>query len=72
MSAWPIIYRIIVDTIQLKRLWGRRENRWNDELLNSIEKVLGLAGTMTWKGRNPVVNLITKSYKKGVRLTKKR
>lgn len=26
---------------------------------------------MTWKGRNPVVNLITKSYEKGVRLTKK-
>ena len=45
----------------IERVWGRIENHWNGELLNSIEKVLGLARTMTWKGRNPVVNLITKS-----------
>lgn len=55
----------------IERVWGRLENHWNGELLNSIEKVLGLARTMTWKGCNPVVNMITKSYEKGVRLTKK-
>lgn len=54
----------------IERVWGRLENHWNGELLNSIEKVLGLARTMTWKGCNPVVNLITKNYEKGVRLTK--
>ncbi len=26
---------------------------------------------MTWKGRHPVVKLVTKTYEKGVKLTKK-
>lgn len=55
----------------IERVWGRLENHWNGELLNSVEKVLGLARTMTWNGRNPVVNFFTKQYEKGVRLTKK-
>jgi hypothetical protein len=55
----------------IERVWGRLENHWNGELLNSVEKVLGLARTMTWNGQNPVVNFFTKSYEKGVRLTKK-
>jgi len=55
----------------IERVWGRLENHWNGELLNSVEKVLGLARTMTWKGRNPVVSFFTKNYDKGVRLTKK-
>jgi len=55
----------------IERVWGRLENHWNGELLNSIEKVLGLARTMTWNGQNPVVNFFTKIYEKGVRLTKK-
>lgn len=48
----------------IERVWGRLENHWNGELLNSIEKVLGLARTMTWKGCNPFVNLITKAMKR--------
>lgn len=55
----------------IERVWGRLENHWNGELLNSVEKVLGLARTMTWNGRNPVVNFFTKNYEKGIRLTKK-
>ena len=31
---------------------------------------ISLARTMRWKGRKPVVNCFTKTYKKGVRLTK--
>lgn len=54
----------------IERVWGRLEKHWNGELLSSIDKVLGLARTMTWNGRNPIVNLITKTYKKGVSLTK--
>ncbi len=54
----------------IERVWGRLENHWNGELLNSVEKTLGLARTMRWNGRKPVVNFFTKTYKKGVRLTK--
>jgi len=55
----------------IERVWGRLENHWNGELLDSIEKVLGLARSMTWKGVNPIVNLINKNYQKGISLTKK-
>ena len=55
----------------IERVWGRLEQYWNGELLDSIDKVLGLAKTMTWKGCHPIVNMITKTYEKGVCLTKK-
>lgn len=35
---------------------------WNGELLDSIPQILGLARTMTWNGRSPVVNSITKLH----------
>lgn len=54
----------------IERVWGRLENHWKGELLNSVEKVLGLARTMTWKGCNPIVNFFTKNFQKGVSLTK--
>ena len=54
-----------------KRVWGRLEQYWNGELLNNVDKVLGLARTMTCKGCHPVVNMIKEIYKKVVRLTKK-
>jgi transposase len=55
----------------IERVWGRLENYWNGELLDSVEKVLGLARTMTWKGISPIVNLVKNCYETGVTLTKK-
>lgn len=54
----------------VERVWGRLEQHWNGELLDKVEKILGLAKTMTWKGWNPVVTFVEKTYKKGVSLTK--
>ncbi|MGM0654985.1 MAG: ISAzo13-like element transposase-related protein [Thermodesulfobacteriota bacterium] len=53
----------------IERLWGRLEQYWNGEILGDIDKVLGLAKTMTWKGCRPVVKMIEKAYNKGVCLT---
>jgi transposase len=55
----------------IERVWGRLEQHWNGEFLYSFNKVLGLARTMTWKGCHPIVNMITRTYEKGGRLTKK-
>ena len=55
----------------VERLWGILENHWRGELLNSEEKTLGLARSMTYKGNRPSVRKITKAYKAGVALTKK-
>lgn len=56
----------------VERLWGVLENHWRGELLTSIDKTLGLARTMTYRGIVPsTVRLVRKIYRKGVRLTKK-
>ena len=55
----------------IERCWGILEEHWNGEILDSISKTVNWACTMTWKGIKPVVTLLEKSYKKGIRLTKK-
>ena len=53
----------------VERCFGVLERHGNGELLESIDTVLRLARSMTWKGRNPVVHLVTRSYETGIRLT---
>ena len=53
----------------IERCWGILENHWNGALLDSIEAVLAYARTMTWKGLHPSVELVTKTYRSGVKLT---
>lgn len=54
----------------IERTWAILENQWNGSILDEIETALHFAETMTWKGKHPVVKLITDSYKSGVKLTK--
>ncbi len=55
----------------IERTWAVLENHWNGSILDEIDTALKFAQSMTWKGKNPVVKLITKTYDKGVTLTKK-
>jgi hypothetical protein len=50
--------------------WGILEMHWNGSLLERVETVIEFARTMTWKGVQPVVELVTTSSKTGVKLTK--
>ncbi len=54
----------------IERCWGILENHWNGSLLDSVDAVLRFATTMTWKGRQPIIELVTTSYQTGVKLTK--
>ena len=54
----------------IERCWGILEMHWNGTLLDTVEKALGWAKTMTWKGTQPVVQLLQQVYQTGVRLTK--
>jgi len=54
----------------VERCWGILETHWNGALLDSIEAVIRFATTMTWKGKCPVVELVTTTYQTGVKLTK--
>ncbi|MHC5717575.1 MAG: ISAzo13 family transposase [Nostoc sp.] len=55
----------------IERTWGILEKSWNGSILDEVETALNFAQNMTWKGQYPVVKLITKTYDKGVKLTKK-
>jgi Rhodopirellula transposase DDE domain len=55
----------------IERCWGVLENHWNGDLLDTVHTVLAFAGSMTWKGKHPTVELITKTYHTGVRLSQK-
>ncbi len=54
----------------IERCWGILEHHWNGALLDSVAAVLGFAGTMRWKGKGPVVQVVTTTYHTGVALTK--
>jgi transposase len=55
----------------IERCWGRLEEHWNGEILNSAYKAIEWAKTMTWKGINPIVHFCQNIYETGVKLTKK-
>jgi len=52
----------------VERCWGVLEMHWNGSLLDSIEAAVGFAGSMTWKGKHPVVAVVQETYATGVRL----
>lgn len=55
----------------IERCWGMLECHWNGARLTSAETMLAWAGTMTWKGLHPIIELSKKVYRKGVSLTRK-
>jgi transposase len=55
----------------IERCWGILEMHWNGSLLDSIEAAVGFAGSMTWKGKHPVVRVVETTYATGVRLKPK-
>lgn len=54
----------------MERCWGILEHHWNGSWLDAMDAVLQCAATMTWKGRHPVVTLVTTTSQTGVTLTK--
>jgi transposase len=54
----------------VERCWGILEHHWNGALLDSVDAVVHYAKSMTWKGKHPVVELVTTTYQTGVKLTK--
>lgn len=53
----------------IERVFGVLENYWNGDPLRTIEKALGLAEGMTYKGVHPVAKLVSEAYAKGVKLS---
>jgi len=55
----------------VERVWGILENHWNGEILDSEEKVLGMARSMTYNGIHPEVEMVGGINPTGITLDKK-
>jgi transposase len=55
----------------IERVWGALEKHWNGSLLDSLQTVLNFARSLLYKGQQPVVELIQKTYLSGVKLSQK-
>ena len=55
----------------VERLWGVLENHWRGEIIDSVDKALGLARSMTYRGIKPTVRKVTKTYRRGISVAKK-
>jgi transposase len=54
----------------IERCWGILEQHWNGTLLDSVERALRWAGTMTWRTISPLIREITAAYERGIRISK--
>ncbi len=54
----------------IERCWGVLEPHWNGSLLDSVDAIIQFARTMTWKGKHPLVTLVTSTSQTGITLTK--
>lgn len=55
----------------VERTWAALEHHWNGTLLDSVDTVLRFAQSLTWKGKHPMVTLVSGIYRKGIKLAKK-
>jgi hypothetical protein len=55
----------------VERVWGVLENHWRGEIIDSVDKALGLARSMTYRRIKPTVRKVSKIYKKGVLVAKR-
>lgn len=55
----------------IERVWAALEKHWNGSLLDSLQTVLNFARSLLYKGKQPLVELIQKTYQSGVKLAKK-
>ena len=53
---------------RVERCWGILENHWNGALLTSVATAVRWAGTMTWRGVVPIVQVLDRVYKTGIRV----
>jgi len=54
----------------IERCWAVLEKHWDGSLLDTVQTVVEFAKTMTWRGQQPTVSLVTRTYATGVKLTK--
>ena len=55
----------------IERVWGHLEKHWNGSLLDCLDTVVNFACSFRFKQLQPCVNVISKVYATGIKLTQK-
>jgi len=53
----------------VERTFGWLEQHWRGSLLDSVQTVIRFAESLSFKGKQPTVNLVNQTYSTGVKLT---
>jgi hypothetical protein len=53
----------------IERVWGFLEQHWNGSLLDSVKTIINFARSFSFQAVKPVVQLVSKTYHTGVKLT---
>jgi len=53
----------------VERFWAALENYWSPLILDTVDNTIAIAKKVVWKGINPIVSYIDKTYEKGITLT---
>ena len=53
----------------VERVWAALEQYWQGLILDTIPNTLKIAAQMTWKGVNPLIHLIDKTYQKAQKIS---
>ncbi len=54
----------------IERCWAGLENHWNGALLDTVETAVRFVQSLKWCGKHPFVELATRTYETGMKLTK--
>ena len=52
----------------VERFWAALENYWSPLVLDTVENTIRIAEKVVWKGMNPIVHFLDRTYKKGVKV----
>ena len=50
----------------VERFWAALENYWSPLVLDTVKNTIGIAKKVVWKGMNPIVHFLDKTYQKGL------
>lgn len=53
---------------KVERFWAALENYWMPLVLDTVVNTINIAKNVLWKGMNPIVHFLDKTYEKGVKV----
>jgi len=53
---------------KVERFWAALENYWMPLVLDTVLNTINIAKNVLWKGMNPIVHFLDKTYEKGVKV----